>query len=513
MSSALNNFHEYDSWDFENDLFRYEIISTEKMEVEITGTTRYDRIGNNMVIPDTVIWHNCKYTVTSLKSLVCLYYSPVGNSESIYYLLRTYPHISSISIPKTVTEIEPSFFSDLSVLNEIHVDTENPKFTDIDGILYNKNTDILIACPSKREGYIIPNSVKVIGNFALSGRKKVTKVEIPESVTSIGSGAFIMCDSLKKIKVAPENAQYRDIDGVLFNKDISKLIFYPLLSDVNVAIPNTVNEIGDYAFFENESITSIAIPPCVSSIGKGVFSGCLNLRLVDIPSSVVSIGDEAFYYCESLRNIDIPSSVTDIGTGTFAYCSNLKSISIPMRISEIKCYSFNGCSSLEIVNIPSSVISIGDKAFCGCTSLKEIIFPESLSYIGNYAFNPSDYNRTTDTKISALKTIKFKSLTPPKLGQNAFYAYSPNIYIPKGTLSTYKNMVFWYSNSFRGSVTYHEVEEWEAGISDISADTPDIPQDVYTSQGICVKRGATKADIDALPKGLYIAGGKKVYVN
>ena len=98
-------------------------------------------------------------------------------------------------------------------------------------------------------------------------------------------------------------------------------------------------------------------------------------------------------------------------------------------------------------------------------------------------------------------------MTPPDTGTDAF-RYVPAIayvYVPKRTVPLYLA-----SKEWAGFYYYFEVEEWVTGISDIEADT--APQDIYTPQGICIRRNASQADIDALPAGLYIIGGKKTHI-
>lgn len=93
-----------------------------------------------------------------------------------------------------------------------------------------------------------------------------------------------------------------------------------------VSIPNGVTSIGASAFYNCKSLTSITIPSSVTSIGRSAFNACSNLTKVPIPNGVTSIGERAFLNCTSLTNVTIPSSVTSIGANAFDSCSNLASI-------------------------------------------------------------------------------------------------------------------------------------------------------------------------------------------
>lgn len=170
---------------------------------------------------------------------------------------------------------------------------------------------------------------------------------------------------------------------------------------------------------------------------------------------------------------------------------------IPPSVVIIGDNAFSGCASLASVNIPPSVQVIKSKAFMKCASLSEITLPASVEYIGKKTFSG----------CSSLLTINAMRMRPPSTGSGAFEGVpiEADIYVPRKTVPYYLA-----SEPWSGFYYFIEVEEWVTGISDITADA--APQDVHTLQGVCVKRDATQADIDALPAGLYIIGGKKVYV-
>ena len=161
-----------------------------------------------------------------------------------------------------------------------------------------------------------------------------------------------------------------------------------------------ITTIGDYAFWNCDSLTSVTIPDSVTEIGYEAFALCSNLQefkskfasedgrclIIDgtlnafapaglteyaIPYSVTTIGGYAFYGCSSLTSVTIPDSVTEIGDAAFAGCSSLTSVTIPDNVTTIGDYAFDICSSLTSVTIPDSVTTIGEAAFCECSSLQE----------------------------------------------------------------------------------------------------------------------------------------------
>ena len=105
---------------------------------------------------------------------------------------------------------------------------------------------------------------------------------IPDSVTSIGIGAFVDCSSLTNIAVSAGNASYASAGGVLFDKARTTLIEYPAGLVGSYTISNNVTSIGDYAFED-----------------------CSGLTSVTIPNNVTNIGDFAFFYCYGLTNVTI----------------------------------------------------------------------------------------------------------------------------------------------------------------------------------------------------------------
>ena len=187
--------------------------------------------------------------------------------------------LANVTIGNGVTNMSlgalGSAFSECSSLTNIAVDTANPDYASLGGVLFDKTITTLIQYPSglTAGNYAITNSVaKIVGSaFATS---LLTAITIPSSVTNIGSFAFQDCSRLTNIAVAADNPSYASLGGVLFNKAMTLLIQCP------------GGETGSYA----------------------------------IPYGVISIGSFAFEYCSGLTNATIPNSVTNIGSDAFALC-------------------------------------------------------------------------------------------------------------------------------------------------------------------------------------------------
>ena len=288
---------------------------------------------------------------------------------------------------------------------EITEDELKEAFIDEWGVKYSKDGRKLLKAPKElRGGYSVKEGTRIICNSAFFNCRSLTNIIIPKSVTAIGNDAFWDCRSLSNI-VIPKSViclngnpfsgwegkleclspTFIYEDEVLFNKDKSKIVSFRNRKIESYIIPDSVTDIGDYAF-SHSSLSNIVIPDSVTDIGDYAFSDCSSLTKIVIPNSVTDIGDYAFGECSSLTNIVIPDSVTDIGNSAFEYCSSLSNIVIPNSVTDIGDGAFAYCSFLSNIVIPDSVTDIGSSAFLGCSSLVKIVIPDSVTDIGVFAF-------------------------------------------------------------------------------------------------------------------------------
>ena len=281
-------------------------------------------------------------------------------------------------------------------------------FIDEWGAKYSKDGRMLLKAPQELKGYYsVKEGTRIICNHAFADCS-LSNIAIPDSVTDIGDYAFEYCCSLSNM-VIPNSVT-----------SIGDYAFYGCRSLSNIVIPDSVTKIGDYTFSVCSSLSKIVIPNSVTKIGDYAFSDCSSLSKIVIPNSVTKIGDYAFSDCSSLSKIVIPNSVTDIGDYAFAHCS-LSNIAIPDSVTAIGYGAFSGCRSLSKIVIPDSVTKIGDYAFSFCSSLSKIAIPDSVTDIGDYAF---EY-------CSSLSNIVIPN-SVTSIGAYAFYGCSSlsNIVIP-----------------------------------------------------------------------------------
>ncbi len=198
--------------------------------------------------------------------------------------------LTSITLPNSVTSIGDGAFEDCSSLTSITIPNS---VTSIENQAF--------AGCSSLTSITLPNSVTSIGSSAFWDCDSLISINIPNSVTSIGSGAFEYCSSLTSIVVESGNTVYDSRENC--NAIIETASNTLIAGCQSTIIPNSVTSIGDGAFQDCSSLTSITIPNSVTSIGNSAFRYCSSLTSITIPNSVTSIGDEAFEYCSSLTSI------------------------------------------------------------------------------------------------------------------------------------------------------------------------------------------------------------------
>lgn len=331
-------------------------------------------------------------------------------------------------------------------------------------------------CRSKK--IELPSTITYINFLAFSWCDSLTELDIPKSVTIIeNTPVFNNCSNLKSINVASDNPNFSSEDGVLYNKDKTKIICVPGGIRGDFTIPSSVNCIGHSAF-RGDSLTSVKIPSSVTKIEKNAFYGCRLLTSIDIPSSVTEIGDGAFVYCYELTNINVAADNANFTSVdgilynkdktelvSYAYGIRKDTFAIPSTVTSVRGYAFCGCG-VERIEVPSSVTSLGDAAFADCV----VIIIDNLSKNvrrGEYTFeecglivftkeptvvvgNP-DLSVVMDT--SELKEVWFKVLSDSTVELRGARADIDTIYIPSKvkingeiyTVTTIGNNAFSYT--------------------------------------------------------------------
>jgi len=266
--------------------------------------------------------------------------------------------VTSIVIPNSVTSIEDGAFDYCSGLTSISVDPNNLNFSSLDGVLYDKEKTKIIKVPrGKTDDVVIPGSVISIAQHSFFRCTELNNIVIPISVTDIEDSAFNYCFVLTSISVDPNNLNFSSLDGVLYDKEKTKIIKVPCGKTGDFVIPNSVISIDHYSFCHCSKLTSIVIPNSVTDIGDYAFADCSKVTNIVIPDSVTSIGEGAFVNCEGLTSIVIPNSVTSIEYSAFKDCIKLNRFHCQIKNIKnvkIKTNIFKGCDlSNCILSVPT----------------------------------------------------------------------------------------------------------------------------------------------------------------
>ena len=222
--------------------------------------------------------------------------------------------LQSIVIPNSVTSIGDWAFASCESLQSIVIPNSVKSIGNL----------AFLWCESL-QSIVIPDSVTSIGDFAFKGCKSLQSIVIPKSVTRIGKLPF--GDS--GIGSILSHSKFFKVDGKAMYDHKKKLLIAFYSKDTRFVVPDSVTSIGNGAFFRCKSLQSIVVPNGVTSIGDSAFADCASLQSIVIPNSVKSIGNRAFLCCKSLQSIVIPNSATSIGEYAFNGCFSLQSIIIP----------------------------------------------------------------------------------------------------------------------------------------------------------------------------------------
>lgn len=445
----------------------YNILDNSNVEVTYKDNDKTNAsYSANVVIPESIIYNNNKYAVTSIGEYAFSYcYSltsvTIPNSVNSIkaFAFNFCNSLTSINLPNSLNSIESYVFNQCKALTSIEIPNS---VTSIGEFAFN--------CCMSLTSISIPNSVTYIGEGAFSCCSSLTSFTIPNAVTSIERGVFAGCSSLSSINI-PNSVTI-----------IGWFAFEGCESLASIEIPNSVYLIHNGAFCNCSSLTSITIPDSVSFIGYRAFSSCNSLTSINvsvnnpnftsidgvvynsdktqlivyppgkpnttfsIPKTVTTIGPDSFFTCSLLTSITIPNTVTSIGENAFWGCNSMlnfdvdranecfssingvlynydqtkliiypaakpeTSFDIPNSVVSIENTAFKDCISLKSITIPNSVFDIGEEAFFNCNSLTSIILPNSLSSIEKRVFSC----------CSALMSIAIPN-SVSYIGEEAFY--------------------------------------------------------------------------------------------
>ena len=372
------------------------------------------------------------------------------------------------------------------------------------------------------------------------------EIIIPESVTSIGNGAFSGFNTITNI-IAPST--YSNGIPAIFGTETYANSYlangYYVPTSLKTVTITTTKTIGNNAFRGCSSITNITIPLDVESIGNYAFYGCSSLvslnsssNVIVIPDTVLNISQYAFATCGSITTVKCSKDLATIGAYAFYNCAKLSSlnsdsaiIALPEGVAEINENTFRSCSAIVEVTCSENLVTIGMLAFGDCSALKRwnstedymIVIPSKVTTIGNSAFggdnlitklvNTSETVTTYASAFSGLSSLK--EITLPSLNSNPFGQWFGTTVFP----DSYKVNGDTYSipiSLVRVNITKDTIIPGSAFYGASHLERVDMPNNVTNIAGTSFKGCASLVGINSdtklvLPEGLEIIGVNAFY--
>ncbi|WP_444441695.1 leucine-rich repeat protein [Pseudoruminococcus massiliensis] len=250
---------------------------------------------------------------------------------------------------------------------------------------YQNDTLHIVGYKGKLEDLVIPEkySNKVITGIdpmAFSGCSQIRSVTISKNIQSISlnnrscnMNPFYDCIYMKNIYVDEDNRYFTSVDGVLYNKSKTELLFYPSYkSDSSYTILDSVTKIEVGAFQRNGIVTEVILPKNIKTISKEAFLECTSLQKIEIPSGITEISESLFSGCKSLNDITLPNTIKEIKSNAFYKCSGLRKITLPESVETLNFLAFGDCTMLNTCTIENS-----NMKFKSSYDKNESIFPNT----------------------------------------------------------------------------------------------------------------------------------------
>ena len=303
--------------------------------------------------------------------------------------------LADITIGDGVTSVGSNIFVHCQKLVNISLSENNPSLKLVDGHLYSKNGEVFIRYDfTKTDTYFeIPNGVTTIEAYAFENCSNIEEIVIPDSVTSLGEEAFYKCKikkaTLPSIAAIYVRNQFLETANITSGESIEASAFFHCGRLKSVTLPDSVTSIGNGAFMRC-ALEYITLPDGLKSIGGCAFDSCEKLKAITLPEGLKSIGEAAFGGCSELKSITLPEGLEGIEAFVFSG-SGITSITIPSGITTIGDWAFWNCTSLESVVMPEGITVIEEAAFNNCSKLSEISMPDSITNIEVSVFKGTAY--------------------------------------------------------------------------------------------------------------------------
>ena len=256
---------------------------------------------------------------------------------------------------------------------------------------------------------IIPDKVSLIEGYTFAGCTGIRNITLGNGVKKIDLSAFDDCNEVEtialgsgieslsnlpagnkliKITVATGNNMFSSRDGVLYDKNATRIILCPQKISGNITVPGSVDTIESGTFSERAGLTGVIFENGLKRIDGSAFYNCSGIiGNIVIPDSVAVIGQNAFSGCSGLTGVTIGNGVEIISGYAFNGCVNIADLTIGNGVKSIENSAFKYCNNLVRIFVPDSVTSVGDAAFSACSRLETVVLGKGLTVIRGSAFH------------------------------------------------------------------------------------------------------------------------------
>ncbi|MGM9815748.1 MAG: leucine-rich repeat protein [Lepagella sp.] len=462
-----------------------------------------DETITDLVIPDDVeeIKDFAFYNVNNLQSITLgSGVKKIGNN--VFYYCYNVP---SLTIPANVKEIGTGAFTSMRGITEMTIEEG----------LETIGTDAFKGCQGLTS-ITFPASLRKIGATAFASCGALNEVSFTAGVDTIAQDAFSLSTRIAKVNI-PSLEEWCKINFASIKANpvnVSKCLYINGEELTSIELPEGMEKVKDYTFYNLPSVTSISLPESLTEIGKASFQLCAGVETITIPESVTRIGASAFQSCSALTSINIPAAIDSIPESMFNMCAKLASIELPAGTKYIGDFAFSGCSELVSLDFPKSVEYVGSYALQNCAKLERIVFPKAVEVKMGMCQNCTGLKyvevRNSEKNIgynafggcSALEEVWVNT---PFVSYAAFnYMPNPTYYVPYGSVDTWKAGC--PNNTFKECSTL-ETDEFGYATYYIYADYV-MPEGF---EGCTITGGWTRYDgVNKLVKGDIFEGGSTV---
>lgn len=425
--------------------FDYVFLSEDDLEARICGPASGTTLSGDIVIPATVQRPSDGkfYTVVEVGPPA----TNIRNENADWPAFYNQPEITSVTIPATVSEIWYESFAGCTGIKAFIVDENNPDYMSVDGVLYDKSSygkmDALVRVPAAYPAttFTIPAGIegemdtatRPVRYGAFRDNSNIKTLVIGERVFF---QEFAMLGNRGIKRFIGSDVRGKNIDGILYDDEGTTLRHLPpaytttafrvpdgvttlgkyactgsMMSSIDF---NGVSTIEDHALMDARRIVSLTVPETVKEVGIYAFCGCEELRTVKIEARLKFLDSALFKDCPKLSSVEIPTSCKALYSGVFRGCKSLKSFSLANMTSLHKGGNYVSSrhfesSGIEAVNWPSKIVEIPEQMYFNCADLKSISLKPTTEKIRRLAFYSSGIETFNTTQLKEIEDYAFEN--------------------------------------------------------------------------------------------------------